>query len=222
MSGNPTSCTSCRLRCHECVCAWAPHVQIPTRVLVIVHCKEWRRTTNTGHLVRLAIDGAEVRQHGLMHRSVKSDDVDADSPSTLVLFPGRGARPLDGALVEALPRPLTLLVPDGNWNQTKHMMRRLPMLMRAQPVRLAGSKRDFAGLRTNRLPDRMSTFEAIAQALGILEGQETERRLLAFFQQYLTHGKINSRKAAHQMRAVLEAGSIDAQAVCLANEIRVS
>lgn len=199
------SCTSCRLRRHECVCEYAPRLQISTRVFVIVHCKEWRRTTNTGHLARLAIDGGVVRQHGLMHRSVRCDDIDADSPSTLVLFPGRGAKPLTPALIADLSRPLTLVVPDGNWNQTKHMMRRVPILVRAQPVRLAGSNRDFAGLRQNRLPDRMSTFEAIALALGILEGQDTERRLLTFLRQYLDSANLNSRKAAHRKRLALEA-----------------
>jgi tRNA-uridine aminocarboxypropyltransferase len=197
---NPSSCTGCRLRLHECACSFAPRVQIATRVFVIVHCKEWRRTTNTGHLARLAIRSGVVRQHGLAHRTVKCDDVDANSPSTLVLFPGRGANPLTAQLVEELPKPVTLLVPDGNWNQTKHMMRRLPMFLNAQPVRLAGSERSFAGLRTNRLPDRMSTFEALALALGILEGHDVERRLLAFFQHYLANGKLNSRKEAHRRR----------------------
>jgi DTW domain-containing protein len=140
-----------------------------------------------------------------MHRTVNVDGIDAHSPSTLVLFPGRGAEPLTSTLVADLPKPLTLLVPDGNWNQTKHMMRRLPMFNQAHPVRLAGSNRDFAGLRQNRLPDRMSTFEAIAKALGILEGQDTERRLLTFLQQYLNNGTLNSRKEARRKRGASKA-----------------
>lgn len=195
------SCIGCRLRQHECVCEHAPRLQISTRLFVIVHCKEWRRTTNTGHLARLAVAGGVVRQHGLMHRIVEDDGIDANCPSTLVLFPGRGAEALTPALATSLPRPVTLVVPDGNWNQTKHMMRRVPMLTRAKPVRLPGTNRDFAGLRCNRLPDRMSTFEAIAQALGVLEGQETERRLLSFFRLYLENGMINSRKLARRRLA---------------------
>jgi DTW domain-containing protein YfiP len=173
-------------------------LQISTRLFVIVHCKEWRKTTNTGHLARLAVDGGVVRQHGLMHRIVSTEGIDARSPSTLVLFPGRGAEALTADLVATLPRPVTLLVPDGNWNQTKHMMRRVAMLTQARPVRLPGPTQDFAGLRHNRAADRMSTFEAIAQALGTLEGPETERRLLAFFQRYLKNGAYNSRKEARR------------------------
>jgi tRNA-uridine aminocarboxypropyltransferase len=205
MTANPSSCTSCRLRRHECVCEYAPRLRFATRVFVIVHCKEWRRTTNTGHLARLAIDGGVVRQHGLLDRPIQLDDIDAGSPSTLVLFPGRGAEMLTPEFVAELPRPLTLLVPDGNWNQTKHMMRRVPLLMQATPVRLPGSNRDFAGLRQNQLPDRMSTFEAIAKALGILEGEDTERLCLSFFQRYLDRANLNTRKAAYRNRMVLEA-----------------
>src|SRR6266542_4966581 len=130
----PTSCISCRLRRHECVCAQAPRLSISTRLFVIIHSKEWRKTTNTGHFARLAIKGSVVRRHGLPHRTVSSEGIDADSPSTLVLYPGRGAQPLNAEYIATLPRPLTLLIPDGNWNQTQHMMRRIPMLSQAQPV----------------------------------------------------------------------------------------
>ena len=61
------------------------------------------------------------------------------------------------------------------------MMRRLPMLRQAQPVRLPGPSLDLDRSRRNVFADRMSTFEAIAQALGILEGAQTEAQLLDFF-----------------------------------------
>jgi DTW domain-containing protein YfiP len=178
-------CAACRLRTKECVCAQAPQLKIATRLFVIIHFKEWIKSSNTGHLVRLAIKDSEVRLQGLPHQMVSREGIDPISPSTLVLFPGRGARPLTEDYVANLPRPLTLLVPDGNWNQAKNMMRRLPMLNQAHPVRLEGPSLDLDCLRRNRYVDRMSTFEAIAQALGILEGRETEVHLLKFFQGFL-------------------------------------
>jgi DTW domain-containing protein YfiP len=195
---NPSSCIACRLPRHECVCAVAPRLRIATRLFVIIHSKEWRKTTNTGHLARLAIENGVVRRHGLPHRTVSSDGVDAASPSTLVLFPGHGARPLTAELIAPLPRPLTLLVPDGNWNQTQHMMRRVPMLSRARPVRLAGSSFHDLSLRRNCRDGRMSTFEAIAQALGILEGPEAEEQLLTFFRLYLNTGMHHTRRGARR------------------------
>ncbi len=188
------SCIACRMRRDGCVCAQAPRLRISTRLIVVIHSKEWRRTTNTGHFARLAVQDAEVRRHGLPHRTVSSTGINALAPSTLVLFPGRGAVPLTSQYIASLPRPLTLLVPDGNWNQTKNMMGRVPMLRNAHPVRLDGPSLDLQCLRRNRCADRMSTFEAIAQALGILEGRETEEQLLAFFRYFLERMVHNSRR----------------------------
>jgi len=78
-----------------------------------------------------------------------------------------------------------LLVPDGNWNQAKKMMNRVPMLGQAQAVSLVGPSMDVECLRRNRGVERMSTFQAIAQALGVLEGRATEDHLMRFFQQVL-------------------------------------
>lgn len=195
---NSASCVSCRLRREECVCAHAPRLSIATRLIVLIHSKEWRRTTNTGHFARLAVRGAEVRLHGSPKGQASSAGVEPSSSSTLVLYPGRGADPLSAASITSLPRPFTLLVPDGNWNQTKHMMRRLPMLAQARPVCLDRPGSAYPGLRRNRRPDRMSTFEAIAQALGILEGQAAEDDLLRFFRYVLDRMAHNSRRAAQR------------------------
>jgi DTW domain-containing protein len=164
-----------------------------TRVIVVMHSKEWRRTSNTGHFARLAIKGAEVRMHGAPNRLLCVDGIES-APSTLVLFPGRGAEPLSLERVVSLPRPITLLVPDGNWNQTQHMMRRLPILRAARPVHLDGARSEPGSLRTNSITGRMSTFEALAHALGILESVQVEDALLSFYRQVLGRITPNSRR----------------------------
>jgi DTW domain-containing protein YfiP len=194
-------CTACRLRQHVCVCADAPRLDVATRLIVIIHRKEWRRSSNTGYLARLATRDGEVRVHGLRNQTVSSEGIDFASPSTLVLYPGRGAHPLTTEHIAALARPLTLLVPDGNWNQAKNMMRRVPMLSQAHPVRLERATVDHYCLRRNIHADRMSTFEAIAQALGIIEKQATEDHLLAFFRQVLDRMVPNQRRSARRKAA---------------------
>jgi DTW domain-containing protein YfiP len=96
-----------------CICGSAPRLDLATRVIMVIHAVEWRRPSNTGHLARLALANAEIRLQGLRHRPVSGDGIDPASPSTLVLYPGRGADPLTAEALAA--RPLTLLVPDGNW-----------------------------------------------------------------------------------------------------------
>lgn len=204
-------CVHCRLQPAMCVCADVPRLDISTRLVVIIHSKEWRRSTNTGYLARLASQTGEVRLHGLAHRTVSSAGIDIGSPSTLALYPGFGAEPLTVERVADLPRPLTLLVPDGNWMQAKNMMRRVPMLSQARPVRLAGSAFDHNRLRRNICADRMSTFEAIAQALGILEGPAVEEQLLDFFRHVLGRMVQNHRRGSRQRFAATARSSENQQ-----------
>src|SRR4051794_29391332 len=142
-------CVTCRLRLAVCICGSAPRLDLATRVVMVIHAMEWRRATNTGHLTRLALTNAEIRLQGLHHRTISGDGIDPAAPSTLVLYPGRGADPLTPEALAALPRPLTLLVPDGNWTQARNMMRRVPMLGRARAVRLELPRPDMPWLRRN-------------------------------------------------------------------------
>ncbi len=182
-------CVACRLRYSLCVCAQAPHLNLATRLVVIMHSKEWGSLANTGHFTRLALRNTEIRLHGLSHQTVSRDGLDTASVSTLVLFPGGSSYPLTEQYLAPLPRPLTLLVPDGTWNQAKNMMRRIPMLREAHRVRLEVPSLGLPCSRRNIGGDRRSTFEAIAQTLGILEGQEMEDHLLRFFRQVLDRRK---------------------------------
>lgn len=175
-------CVRCRLRLPVCVCAEAPRLATATRVLLVIHASEWSRTTNTGLLLRLGLASVDVRIHGSPRCSAGENGATA---STFVLFPGCGAVPLTPELVAQSPGPRTLIVPDGNWNQTERMMRRLPMLQDARPVRLESERTIATPLRFNADPRRRSTFEAAAHALGLLEGPDVEARLLTFFRAVL-------------------------------------
>jgi DTW domain-containing protein YfiP len=175
-------CVSCRLRTAVCICGDAPRLDLATRVILLMHRYEWGRSSNTGHLVRLALGNAEIRIHG-RRRRIAEDGI--DPRSTLLLFPSHGADILSDELLADVSRPMTLVVPDGNWSQSTHMTRRLPMLRGVRCVTLDTPRLGFPGLRRNRRADRRSTFEAIAQALGVLEGPDTTARLLAFLGQVL-------------------------------------
>jgi DTW domain-containing protein YfiP len=61
------------------------------------------------------------------------------------------------------------------------MVKRLPLLAAAPKVALPA--RAFAGsaVRRNRQGHRMSTYEAVAQALGVLEGEAVAGPLFDFY-----------------------------------------
>lgn len=163
------------------MCARAPRVAPRTPVVLIVHVRDLGRTSNTVRLLSLAIPGATVLCHGA---APAPTDPAAHVPAghtPLVLFPGHGARALTPELVASLPGPPALVVPDGNWRQASRMVKRLPLLTGAVKVELP--KRAFAGaaVRRNSAGHHMSTYEAVAQTLGVLEGDDIAGPLFDFY-----------------------------------------
>ena len=178
---DPAPCPACRLPGWLCVCAHAPRVTTRTPLLLIVHVHDLGRTSNTARLLALAVPDAVLIRHG--DRGGPADPASGvpAAATPVVLFPGRGAEPLTPALVAALPSPPALVVPDGSWRQAGRMVKRLPLLAAAAKVALPD--RAFAGpaLRRNRPGHRMSTFEAVARALAVLEGEAVAGPLLDFY-----------------------------------------
>lgn len=97
-----------------------------------------------------------------------------------MLFPGH-ARPLTPELIAPLPSPPALVVPDGNWRQASRIVKRLPLL--AGAVKASLPDRAFTGMavRRNQEGHDMSIYEAVAQALGILEGEAVAGPLFDFY-----------------------------------------
>ena len=178
---DPTPCPACRLQGWLCVCAHAPRVVTRTPLLLVVHVHDLGRTSNTVRLLKLAIPDVRVVAHGVFPDPADAASHVPASATPVVLFPGHGARPLTPELVAALPSPPALVVPDGNWRQTSRMVKRLPLL--AGAVKVALPDRAFAGtaVRRNHAGNHMSTYEAVAQALGVLEGEAVAGPLLEFY-----------------------------------------
>lgn len=195
---DPTPCPNCRLQGWLCVCALAPKVPARTPLVLVVHVRDLGRTSNTVRLLSLAVRGTTVLCHGA---TPTPTDPGAHVPAghtPLVLFPGRGARPLTPELVAALPSPPALVVPDGNWRQASRMVKRLPLLAGAAKVALPHRAFDGGAVRRNREGHRMSTFEAVAQALGVLEGAAVAEPLFDFYRRatdrmLLVRGKLTLR-----------------------------
>jgi DTW domain-containing protein len=178
---DPTPCPACRQPAWLCACAFAPHVANRTPVLLVVHVHDLGRTSNTARLLAMAAANTVIIRHGDYPAPADPATFLPAGTVPVVLFPGHGAEPLTPDLIAALPAPPALVVPDGNWKQAGRMVKRLPFLAGAVKVRLP--IRAFAGpaLRRNPPGHRMSTFEAVAQALGVLEGEAVAGPLMDFY-----------------------------------------
>ncbi|MBN9117585.1 MAG: DTW domain-containing protein [Planctomycetes bacterium] len=178
---DPTPCSVCRLQTWLCVCAHAPRITTRTPLVVVVHVSDLGRTSNTVRLLALAVRETTVLCHGAFPTPADPAAHVPAGATPVVLFPGHGARPLTPELVASLPSPPALVVPDGNWRQASRMVKRLPLL--ADAVKAALPDRAFSGraVRRNLKGHHMSTYEAVAQALGILEGEAVVGPLFDFY-----------------------------------------
>lgn len=165
-----------------CVCAEIPHLPLDTRVVLIMHRREYPKTTGTGRLALAGLPNSDLLLHGYQERPVDLTNALDPSRRALLLFPQEAARPLSREIRNEDPRPINLIVPDGNWRQASKMLRRIPGLDRAEPVTLPPGPVTRYALRSRVKPNGLATLEAIARALGILESIEAQHALEAVFE----------------------------------------
>ena len=166
-------CPACGLHPLRCLCASVPRLSLATRVCVVVHAKELKRTTNTGRLAVLALANAEMRVRGDGREALDLGDLLTTGYRSFLFYPSAEARELTPALVAESRLPIQLIVPDGNWRQAGKVSvrhRELAIVPRVMVRSPAG--RDVRGpaLRAEHFAAGMATLEAIALALGVIEG----------------------------------------------------
>lgn len=167
-------CRRCRLHGNLCFCALIPRIETRTRVVLLIHRYEDRKTTNTGRLAVECLPNSEVVVRG--HDGAPDAPVRWDPATTpLLLFPHEDATPIEE--LPAPSRPVTLFVPDGTWRQASKMRARVPGLCDVPCVRLPPGAPSAYRLRTEAHAQGLATMEAIARVLGVLEGAEVQRGL---------------------------------------------
>jgi DTW domain-containing protein YfiP len=168
-----------------CICALLPRIATRTRVVLVLHQLEARKPTNTGALAARCLENSRVVYRGRAPDGVAADPLgDQLSIETdpLLLYPHASATPL--AAWRGATNPITLIVPDGTWPQTVRTCGRLRALaelpcvsLPAPAVAVAVGRR----LRDPGRPDRLATLEAVALALGILEGPAVRDALMRVY-----------------------------------------
>lgn len=175
-------CEGCFLHRDLCLCAEIPSLSLRTKVSLVIHNREVRRTTNTGILATKALANSEVLVRGRIGESLNLSSVLDPSFRTLLLYPAEDAQVLTSNFLEQSPLPIQLIVPDGNWRQASKVhyrhqeLRDIPRVMvKAQ----AGGVHQR--MRKENTEDGMATLEAIAYALGEIEGAAVQEKLLQLY-----------------------------------------
>jgi DTW domain-containing protein len=164
-------CERCLWQQRVCLCASIPTVPTRTRVVIVRHRSERTRTSNSGRLAHLALPNSVIVDHGGL-----------EGPAILPPLVGAWLVFPEGPPVEEIAGdpPEQIVVLDATWSQARRMFRKIDGLRGLPLFRLEASSLP-ARLRASPAPDRVSTIEAIARALRIVEGEHVAQPLEALF-----------------------------------------
>ena len=161
-------CPRCRVHSSLCVCALIPRIATRTRLVLVVHRREERKPTNTGRLAIACLSNSQAILRGHESSPVAPFAWDG-STQPLLLFPHADAI------------PIALIVPDGTWRQAAKVRARVPGLRDVPCVSIAREAPTMYRLRHETRDGGLATIEAIARALGVLEGGHVRSALEQVF-----------------------------------------
>ncbi len=173
-TGVDRRCPTCRLAQHLCLCAELPTIPTRVRVLMIRHFKEKHKGSNSARLVDLSLPKCTLRDYGERDSSLDLEGL--SGPGVALLFPSDGGKTLPPSEVN------TLVVVDGTWSQARRMMNRIPGLVTLPRLDVAIHATERVRMRRSPVPGRVSTAEAVAHALDLLEGPGTGAPLMALYE----------------------------------------
>jgi len=102
-----------------------------TRVVLIQHVLELSQRSNTGRHAASVLPTLETRVYGAKDERLRVDDLQR----AVLLWP-------DAPTMKPCPLPDTLVVLDASWSQAKHMLQRVPALLRLPRLSLVAPEGD--------------------------------------------------------------------------------
>ncbi|MES2527871.1 MAG: tRNA-uridine aminocarboxypropyltransferase [Bdellovibrionota bacterium] len=178
-------CQTCFLHVDRCICALIPSLTLKTKISLIIHAKELKRTTNTGRLAIKALVNCEMRIRGEGKEALDLSDLLSPEYQTYLFYPSDEAIELDEKLVASSKLPIQLIVPDGNWRQASKVHYRHHELKDVVRVKISTPNLNPQHMRAENTDHGMATLEAIAQALGIIEGKAVGDVMMKLYQEKL-------------------------------------
>jgi DTW domain-containing protein YfiP len=178
------------LRSDHCLCAEIPRVENRSPFLVLRHIKEVWKTSNSARLAALALTQCQLVTYGTP--AGVRDFGPLIPAGAWVLFPesmGPKERSEAGPTHNGTtpPRGTTVVVLDGTWHQAKRMLHRVDALHGLPRLSFRGPA-GVPRLRRPTVSGGMSTLEAIAAAVEVLEGEAPARALRALHDTFVRRG----------------------------------
>ncbi len=152
-----------------------------TRLVLVVPRRQSKRSTTTRPLAVSLLRNSRCYVHGERGAPLDLRHLREQGERVLLLQQNGEARPVHRDMPDEDPRPITLVVVEGNSRQVSRAARRIPGLEGAVHVRLPAQL-----MRDPRLdgvgPTGLTTFEEIARCMGVFEGPELQMQMERFLE----------------------------------------
>ncbi len=156
-------------RCHKaavtCICGDVRLVENRTAITVLQHPHERFHSIGSVRIARLGLGRFRVEECAPWRPNHAA--VAAIPAGAALLYPAPGAEPL--ASISNAERPDHLVILDGTWFQAKKIYDAHPGLQRMRTVSIEPSRPSSYRIRREPKQGYLSTIEAIAEALRLLE-----------------------------------------------------
>ena len=123
-----------------------------------------------------------MRVRGATREALDLSDLLTHRYRTFLFYPSADAVELDRELVAQDRTPIQLIVPDGSWRQAGKVQYRHHELKDVPRVKIGKPDRAKFHLRAQHRPEGMATLQAIAHALGVIEGDLVKAQLMKLYQ----------------------------------------
>lgn len=173
----------------RCICHLIPRLDLKTKLTLVVHHRELKRTTNTGRLAVHALVNSEMHIRGQEGNPLDLSSLLSDHYESYVLYPSEDAIDIENLKPK---KPVQLIVSDGNWRQAGKLHRRHSELQHLPRVCIKQKNLAEVHLRREHFTEGFSTLEAIAIAIGSIEGEAVKESLMALYRAKL-HATLEGR-----------------------------
>lgn len=170
-------CDKCRMKDTHCICCALIGVDNLTHVSILMHYREKVTTTNTGRIAHYLLNNSDIHYRGLIDSPLKEEEILKKGYTPLYLFPSENSIALTEDYLTAISGKVQLIVPDGSWRQAKRVSKREGFLKNIPHVKLPDASHGIFFLRRKVMDEGVSTLEAIARAIGIIESKNIQINL---------------------------------------------
>lgn len=165
------TCNHCHYPIKTCVCEAVSKISCETKIYVMQHPSEVKEAKNTVRLAQLCLPNLEV-YIGEEPESFKLIQ-NLSKENTFLLYPDENAAEIEN-LNKTSVQKINLIILDGTWKKAYKLKMKNPWLSSFKTLTFANLPKNQYTIRKAKRPDSLSSLEAIAYSIEVLENANTQ------------------------------------------------